>query len=210
MKRIELKIGKLYGRIIPKKKVVINNRVVWFCICSCGTKLQITSSWNLRSGTVKSCGCKKKEHLISINTKHGMVGTREYRAWENMITRCENKKAPYYKHYGGRGIKVCTRWRELFTNFYDDMGEHPGNGYSLDRIDNNGDYELSNCHWTTQKRQRRNTRTSTMITIDGVTKHICDWSEISGIHPYTIKCRLQVGRTPKDAVFTPKHRRAPN
>jgi len=92
--------------------------------------------------------------------RHGHWRTRTYTAWQQMKVRCEWPDHPAWEHYGGRGIKVCDRWRESFADFLADMGKNPGRGYSLDRIDVNGNYEPSNCRWATATTQARNKRTS--------------------------------------------------
>ncbi|MCK4525947.1 hypothetical protein KAW18_01145 [candidate division WOR-3 bacterium] len=126
--------------------------VVWRCLCDCGNEAFVNSN-NLKSGGVKSCGCLSRE----TKTTHGMSGTREYWTYRCMIDRCYNPKAPNYKDYGDRGIKVCDRWRNSFEAFYEDMGPRP-KGMTIDRIDSYGNYKLSNCQWATGHEQRMNCR----------------------------------------------------
>ncbi len=128
---------------------------VWLCRCDCGKKVNICGT-SLRTGVTKSCGCWAKEKKY----KHGYgVHNPEYRAWSSMRQRCENPSAHEYSRYGGRGIVVCDRWNPkkggLFKNFLDDMGLR-SKGTSLERIDNDGNYEPSNRRWATFKEQIRN------------------------------------------------------
>lgn len=136
---------------------------------------------------------------------HGLSKLPEYKVWENMLTRCRNKKTPYYKHYGGRGIRVCRRWQKSFLSFLEDMGRKPESDSELDRIDNNGNYCQRNCRWTSRKEQLNNRRGNRLVSIDGETKTVQQWSDISGVHAKTISCRLQQGVSPKDAVFGTLH-----
>lgn len=131
---------------------------------------------------------------------HGMRHTSTYRSWKAMKTRCLNKNVLDFPHYGGRGIKVCDHWVKSFSAFFADMGERPPKT-SLDRIDNNGDYEPGNCRWATNSEQKRNTSRNRLLTIDGKTKPMAAWAEIAGINPGTLYSRLQRGLPVKDAVF---------
>jgi len=105
-----------------------------------------------------------------------------------MRNRCNNPNCPRYDDYGGRGIKVCDRWR-LYRNFYADMGDKP-NEMTLDRIDNNGNYELNNCKWSTIKEQMNNKRNNRLFDIDGHTKTLAQWTEISGLKKSTVSQRF--------------------
>lgn len=118
----------------------------WQCICDCGT-MQVMNSWVLK--TNKSTQCSKCAH-----TKHNMSSSQTFKIWGGILSRCNNPKVKIYPRYGGRGISVCERW-EKFENFLADMGERPAD-LQLDRIDNDGNYEPSNCRWVTSKQNCNN------------------------------------------------------
>lgn len=203
MQAIDLCEGTVFGRLTVICLDQSTGKRLWKCQCSCG-KLISTRSHNLRSGAVKSCGCLHTDHLISMNRTHGQTDSPEHKAWENMIVRCENVRSPYFKHYGGRGISVCPQWRTSFSNFLEDMGRRPSDKHSLDRINNDGNYEPSNCRWATKKQQLRNRRGNIQVTIDGVTKTISEWSEISGVGYKTLEYRVKAGWSPQDILSKPR------
>lgn len=128
------------------------------CRCDCGAERAFSTS-NISSGVTLSCGCARREKTLARNHKHGGVGTTEYRIWKSMITRCENPNAKHFFRYGGRGIKICARWRNSFADFLADVGKRPSAQYSIDRYpDNDGDYEPGNVRWATASQQRLNQR----------------------------------------------------
>jgi hypothetical protein len=138
-------------------------------LCECGNRT-IADHNAVASGKTQSCGCLKLEPETSGQFKHGKSRgvngrSRAYSIWTKMNQRCNNSNNPKFPIYGGRGIKICKRW-EKFENFLEDMGE-PANGLSLDRIDNHGNYEKSNCRWATPKQQANNTRTNVIVKLNG-------------------------------------------
>lgn len=121
---------------------------------------------------------------------HGMVRWPEYTVWAQMIARCENKKYPCYKNYGGRGIRVCRRWRTSFTKFIEDMGRRPTSLHSIDRKNNDRNYTPVNCVWATRAQQNRNHRRVRLIRFDGETMCLADWAKKLRIRETTLRYRV--------------------
>ncbi len=145
-----------FGRLVALARVPESDPIKWLCRCDCGKEKAI-SRMLLRRGSVVSCGCYRAEWNKAAHTKHGMYGTPEYVAWKHMKQRCEDPNCHAFPRYGGRGITVCERW-QTFQPFYEDMGPRPSPQHSLDRIDNDGNYEQTNCEWVLPHVQARNRR----------------------------------------------------
>ena len=198
--------GVRYGKRVAVQFVGQNKwgQGLWRCRCDCGTE-GVTSIVSLRRAA--SCGCLQRAAAVVARTKHGhstrRTGTtRTYRIWQGMLTRCGNPNAPQWKNHGGRGISVCESWRGSYAAFLSDMGECPGN-LTLDRIDNDGNYEKSNCRWATHGQQMLNTRASAFLSLGDERKTIEEWSRQTGVNRRTITSRVQLGWDLKTALTTP-------
>lgn len=161
---------------------------------------------NLSNGHTMSCGCMKllTKNVGSSNGrhKHGMWKSPEFLAWQQLLSRCSDVNNAHYINYGGRGISVCKRWlgEDGFINFYNDMGPRPleklksgRTKYSIDRINNNGNYEPDNCAWRVFKDQINNRRGSIWLTYENKTLCVSDWEEIFRVSPSSIYHRLRKG-----------------
>ncbi len=168
---------------------------VWMCLCDCGTQKLIPKG-NLTRGMSKSCGCGRGE-------QHGMSGTLEYHVWSRAKLRCNDPKNADFPLYGARGIKMCSRWSASFIAFFADMGKKP-KGTTIDRIDNDGNYEPNNCRWATAKQQANNRRSNTQITANNETHTIAEWANITGISQSLISQRIRcLGWSQEKTINTP-------
>lgn len=157
--------GRRFGRlkVLNLHEHKLKKHAIWRCLCDCGARAYVAGI-SLRQGWTQSCGCLKREQMgrtdnkfvIHGDTRGGRI-TPEFAAWANMLYRCNTETSPAYKDYGGRGIKVCRRWKK-YANFLADMGRRPSPAHSLDRVDNDGGYKPSNCRWAARDVQGDNRR----------------------------------------------------
>lgn len=148
--------------------------------------------------------CMGEVKLSSIFGNYSRTPT--HRVWLSMIARCESKSCGSYERYGAIGISVCERWRSSYVNFYEDMGEKPGNDYQIDRIKNEKGYEPGNCRWVTKKENARNKRNNHLIEYDGQTRCLAEWCELKNIAAHTIQNRMKLGWSFAKAIETPAKR----
>ena len=196
--------GKKFNKLTVISRAENSNtgQARWNCKCECGNVIAV-DGFALRIGNTRSCGCLKKEITTKRNTTHGKSKTRIYRIYTHLKERCYSKNDKRYDDYGGRGIKVCDEWLHDFMSFYNWSMD---NGYtddlSLDRIDVNNDYCPENCRWVTIKIQENNRRNNHILTYNGETKTLSQWSEITGIRSQTILRRIKLGWNTHDALTT--------
>jgi len=174
------------------------------CRCDCGRTRDVAIN-PLVSSSHTRCGCNGVDRTRRRFTTHGKSKTATYHVWQAMISRCEYAKNSRRSQYHDRGITVCERWRKSFEAFVSDMGEKPDGKYSIDRIDNNGNYEPGNCRWATVEQQARNQRRNRLMTFRGQTKTMAEWAAIVGISNRTISNRLRLGWTDERALTEPPH-----
>jgi len=217
----DLKNSK-FGRLkVIKRNGSVNNRALWTCICDCGNTVDVLG-YNLTRGGTKSCGCLKLESSSKNGKKnktHGETNTRLFRRWGGIKQRCYQKSSISYKNYGGRGITMCEDWRNNFLAFKEWA---INNGYkdelTIERIDNNGNYEPSNCTWATVKEQSVNRRTSSsfesmvsVASLIGSGKTNTEIAEIVGVSRRTvdrwIKGTMSVDKFKKAIETAEKYKR---
>lgn len=195
MKAVDM-AGRRYGTVVAVKPVgvCVSRDIKWKFVCDCGCSFS-ASGYDFRSGKKQTCPQCSAERARVATTVHGMSESDEFRIWTGMLTRCYNKNAKSYRLYGGRGISICPRWRESFENFLSDMGQRPSKKHSIDRIDNDGNYEPSNCRWATAIEQARNKRTAVRVpSAEGVT--IAEMAEKAGVTPSAMWLRVKKGKSP--------------
>jgi hypothetical protein len=201
--------GQRYGRLIAVRRGPDSKagHVRYYCDCDCGTKDHLVTASGLRNGQ-KSCGCLGSRNAIGARSlRHGATIERkftpEYSTWRSMKMRCHSPTYRQFHKYGGRGIQVCSRWRDSFEAFLEDMGPRPA-GTSIDRIDGSRGYEPRNCRWATAKIQGINKRSVVLYEHQGVRLHLKDWASRVGIKYQTLRARvLRLGWSLEKALTTP-------
>lgn len=196
MGRIKDLTGKRFGRLTVIEFAGTKGRnAFWKCQCDCGRVIVVKSCY-LTSGDTKSCGCLKLERVASLTAKHKMSKTKIFNVWAGILGRCFNRNDSKFADYGGRGITVCDEWRKDFVAFYEHVSklEHFGeDGYSLDRIDNDGNYEPANVRWATPTEQSRNKRNNIVVEYNGEKICLKEAAERSGIKYMTLFHRYHRG-----------------
>lgn len=200
--------GKTFSRLYVIGVADTGTRkTYYYCKCVCG-KMKTVRSDSLIDGTARSCGCMKLEQdriNLEANHTHKQSGTRLYEIWQGMRTRCYRVTDARYHRYGGRGISICDEWKNDFVAFYDWANK---NGYSesltIDRIDNNGNYDPTNCKWSTAEKQCNNRESNIKITIGNTTKTLTQWCEIFDLEYSAIHARyVRNGFGGIDELFSP-------
>lgn len=205
-------IGRRFGRL-----VVINEydrdkygKMRYMCICDCGNK-KIAGRVDLLSGHTKSCGCYWLESIIASNRKYTKEEKILYDTWKGMRQRCNNKNHKLYHCYGGRGICICEEWNDYLAFYHWAIENGYEKGKQIDRIDNDGNYEPSNCRWVTQLENANNKSINTYYVIDGVRHTFAEWCRIYGINYYTADGRVRrMGWDIEKALTTPLLRKGRN
>lgn len=196
------KISRLtIADIFPRKRPNGRSDIVCRCVCDCGKQVDVTTS-HLKDGHTKSCGCLK--HDTKAQLKHGMSHSKIDEIYKGMKARCYNKNSKAFPRYGGRGITICDEWLSDKKKFFEWAFENGyKDGLTIDRIDNDGMYEPSNCRWSTYKVQANNTSKNRRVKWNGESHSLAEWQDILGISQKTIGYRLRRGWTVADALTTP-------
>lgn len=192
-------VGPMF-MVKPRKQLV----AMQVCACECGT-VGVFLVNGVKRGSSQSCGCFRREFIKSRSITHGQCGTPEYLAWTNMFRRCYNPRNASFARYGGRGILVFSGWHgpEGFTKWLANVGIRPSTGHSINRIDNNGNYEPGNLEWSTLPEQANNKTTTRLLEYQGRIQSLTQWAEEIGMGQTTLDARLARGWDVEKALSTP-------
>jgi hypothetical protein len=190
--------GDTYGRYVVDSVWKEDGRLFARVNCNCGSPTRYVRADNLRDGRSQSCGCLQREAV----TTHGAWSHPLFPVWSRMLSRCENTKDKRYPRYGGRGITVCDRWHDV-RKFIEDMQDGYQHRLTIDRIDNDGNYEPANCKWSTRKQQNRNYSRNVILEHDGKRLCVADWAIETGINPKVLYDRVARGWTAARALTAP-------
>lgn len=182
--------GLRVGRLIIVGRVNVDGVSKWLCRCDCGAQIYVKTG-NLTKQTTKSCGCLNRDLAARRRTTHGMSTLSEYKIWKDIKKRCFNKNSARFEDYGGRGITMYARWKDDFPAFYAHIGPRPTPQHSIERENNDGNYEPGNVVWATRKKQANNTRRNHILVCDGRSQTIAQWSEETGIDQRLIRNRIE-------------------
>lgn len=192
--------GMRFGKLMVISRVSrMGEKAKYKCKCDCGNTA-VLYACNLVSGSTTSCGCFRSEKTRQLKLSHGQHGSRLYKCWQNMITRCENPNSNGYKNYGGRGISVCPEWKDFDVFYAWAMSSGYSDGLTIERIDVNGGYAPENCTWADSFTQSRNRTDNRVIAYNGKTMIVTDWANETGINEATIRHRLNKGWSVEDAL----------
>ncbi len=188
------KLGKL--TVLSFDRIDEHGKAAWVCKCDCGVVKSIQGCKLRKSQkATRSCGCLVVDGLVRRSTTHGMRHSSEYVIWTDMKQRCSNVNDPYYKDYGGRGIRVCDEWAGSFVAFYEHVGPRPSKRHTLDRSDPNGDYEPGNVKWAEWNEQANNRRNNVFIIYNGKRLTAPQWDRLIECPRGAVRYRLCKGRT---------------
>lgn len=201
MRRTPPLIGQRFSRWVAIEDITIGGRHFCVCQCDCNTVRSVSAS-KLMLGRSKSCGCLHIDVARKQMTKHGLSEAPLYSTWKGMMDRCYNPENPAYKRYGGRGIKVAKRWKSI-SKFIEDMKDRDFPDATLERINNDGNYEPRNVRWATRKEQNRNKSSNRIVSFGGVRLPVSEWAERREMSRGILSWRLNAGWSIRRALKTP-------
>jgi hypothetical protein len=197
--------GRRFGALVVLRREGRRaHSATWLCQCDCGQQV-VSRSDRLRLGRQKACGLNGHKWYKHLPRAVSSTHRSENKSWRSMHERCKNQHCHNYNRYGGRGIKICPAW-DKFEVFLKDMGPKPTPKHTIERIDNDGNYEPGNCCWATRKEQTRNTGRTITVKYEGEKILLIDLIEKLGLNNYVVRSRLQLGWTLADAMQIPVRR----